>query len=231
MTSLPPPIGAKTEDSRETALSAREDGRVARASQMREQRRRELLDVALSVFAARGYHQTRIADIIEAAGVARGTFYLYFESKNAIFHSLLDELLVRIRGSVSGVVLGPDAQPIDQQLLATVKNVFAAFLNNPALTRIVLRQAIGLDDEVDKKLKEFDERLHVWLVASVEAAKALGWSRAVDASAAAWCVLGSLKEVVWQALETHRSKPAIDRLAEAFVDYNLRGLLAPRAPG
>ncbi len=41
------------------------------------------------MFAAKGYHGTRISDIIDAAGIARGTFYLYFESKSAIFLELI----------------------------------------------------------------------------------------------------------------------------------------------
>ena len=66
-------------------MSVRADGRVARASVLRKTRRADILEVALSVFASNGYHQTRVSDIIQAAGIARGTFYLYFESKSAIF--------------------------------------------------------------------------------------------------------------------------------------------------
>ncbi len=54
------------------------DGRAERANKKRELRRREILDVARGVFAEKGYHHTHVADIIEAAGIARGTFYLYF---------------------------------------------------------------------------------------------------------------------------------------------------------
>ncbi len=103
------------------------DGRVVRAEAARDKRRRELLDVALRVFSERGYHETRIADLIEAAGVARGTFYLYFESKNAIFHELLDELLARVRASVVGVELGADAPPLRDQLILTLERVLTTF--------------------------------------------------------------------------------------------------------
>ncbi|HEY8430086.1 MAG TPA: helix-turn-helix domain-containing protein, partial [Sandaracinaceae bacterium] len=81
------------------------DGRTVRAARKREHRRRMVLDTALAVFSAKGYHQTRISDIIEAASIARGTFYLYFDSKNAIFHELLDLLLEQISENVVGVDL------------------------------------------------------------------------------------------------------------------------------
>ncbi|MNB75205.1 HTH-type transcriptional regulator AcrR [compost metagenome] len=47
-------------------------------------RRLELLDVAVELFATQGYHKTKISDIVKKAGVAQGTFYWYFKSKEAI---------------------------------------------------------------------------------------------------------------------------------------------------
>ena len=51
-------------------------------------RRAQLLDASRQVFAERGYHRASVSDIITAAGVARGTFYNYFESKRAVFRAL-----------------------------------------------------------------------------------------------------------------------------------------------
>jgi AcrR family transcriptional regulator len=54
-----------------------------------EARRAELADIALELWAERGFDQTSVAAIARAAGIAKGTFYLYFESKDAL---LLDVL-------------------------------------------------------------------------------------------------------------------------------------------
>ena len=56
----------------------------------KEERREQLLTAALRVFGRHGYHGTRVETIITAAGVARGTFYLYFEDKRALFAALMD---------------------------------------------------------------------------------------------------------------------------------------------
>ena len=69
------------------------DGRTRRATEQRESRRAAILTGALRVFGRKGYHQTHVADIIKAAGIARGTFYLYFESKAAVFDSILDQAI------------------------------------------------------------------------------------------------------------------------------------------
>jgi len=54
--------------------------------------RTALLTAAKTVFAAKGYRDTNVGDIVAAADRARGTFYLYFENKAAIFAALLDEV-------------------------------------------------------------------------------------------------------------------------------------------
>ncbi len=59
--------------------------------------RRRLLEAAESVFADLGYHDASIVKITEAAGVAQGTFYLYFESKKEIFDELVRDLNRRVR--------------------------------------------------------------------------------------------------------------------------------------
>src|SRR5438067_9933141 len=64
---------------------------MARTVLDRETRRQQILEAAARVFARKGYRNTGVADIIEAAGVAsRGTFYLYFQSKEEIFLALVD---------------------------------------------------------------------------------------------------------------------------------------------
>jgi AcrR family transcriptional regulator len=213
---------------RDAALSVvveeERDGRVVRAEAARDKRRRELLDVALRVFSERGYHETRIADLIEAAGVARGTFYLYFESKNAIFHELLDELLVRVRASVVGVELGENAPPLRDQLILTLERVLATFAESPALTTFVLRAAVGLDPEIDKKLGELYARLHQFILMSLENGMALGLLRPMEPRIVSWAVLGSIKQLVEVLIEQRERD--LRAMAAALVDYNLAGLLA-----
>jgi AcrR family transcriptional regulator len=55
-------------------------------------RRREIVDAARSVFEQRGYLETRVSDIVEAADVAQGTFYTYFDSKDAVFREVATQV-------------------------------------------------------------------------------------------------------------------------------------------
>ena len=61
------------------------------------ERKQQLLDAAGELFAARGYSATRIADICQAAGVAKGLFYWYFENKEALFAEVAADIRLRLR--------------------------------------------------------------------------------------------------------------------------------------
>ena len=63
--------------------------------------RQAILDAAERVFADLGYHDASIVKITEAASVAQGTFYLYFESKQQVFDELVRDLNRRVRHAMS----------------------------------------------------------------------------------------------------------------------------------
>lgn len=55
----------------------------------KENKRKDLLNAAFELFTAKGFHDTSIADIVGQAGIAKGTFYLYFKDKNEIRNCLI----------------------------------------------------------------------------------------------------------------------------------------------
>lgn len=203
------------------------DGRTRRAEAQRETRRAHILQTALEVFAANGYHQTRVSDIIEAAGIARGTFYIYFESKSAIFLELLEHLLVQLRDTVVGVETGPDAPPVKDQLLATVTNVIRVVEDHRLLATIILREAVGLDEDVDQKLGDFYGSLRRFISESLQNGQRMGIVRSdVDCHIVASCILGSIKYILEQYVMSGPDEALdVHRVGRAILDYNLHGVL------
>ncbi|MEY2431443.1 MAG: hypothetical protein QOC92_1168 [Acidimicrobiaceae bacterium] len=63
-------------------------------------RRRQLLDVAMKVFAERGYHPTSMNDLAEAAGVTKPVLYQHFRSKRALYLELLEDVGGRLRDTI-----------------------------------------------------------------------------------------------------------------------------------
>jgi TetR/AcrR family transcriptional regulator, fatty acid metabolism regulator protein len=62
----------------------------------RGDKRERILDAAVRVFARQGFHATRVSDVASAAGVADGTIYLYFKSKDALLVSLFESRVERL---------------------------------------------------------------------------------------------------------------------------------------
>ena len=212
-----------------TALDTPVDGRVIRANARREHRRAVILRAAVETFSLRGYHQTRVADILKAAGIARGTFYLYFESKNAIFLELLDTLLDEFLGRIDGVETGPGASPVFEQLLDRVTVIIETAASNAALTRIVFREAVGLDAEVDQKLSDFDDRLHEYVQEALNNGIAMGLLREMDTAIIATCILGSIRQVLYRDLVRHDGVAFdVRHVAKEILQYNCVGLMRTR---
>ena len=65
-----------------------------------DERRDQLLDVALEVFATAGFHGASMNDVAEAAGVTKPVLYQHFDSKNDLFAALLDEVGRRMRTAI-----------------------------------------------------------------------------------------------------------------------------------
>lgn len=72
---------------------------MAQADEQRWQRRKaerpgEIIDAALELFVAKGFMATRLDEVAQRAGVSKGTLYLYFENKEALFKAVVETLVV-----------------------------------------------------------------------------------------------------------------------------------------
>jgi AcrR family transcriptional regulator len=203
------------------------DGRTERAKAAREQRELQILEAALQVFAARGYHGTSVSDLVDAAGVARGTFYLYFDSKQAVFLALLERLLVAMRGAVLGVDTRAGAAPLTDQVVAILRAFLTTAAGSRALTTIVFREAVVLDQAVQERVREHEGAFLAWISGSLRNGVALGLLRPHDPDLAAVLIYGAVRHVLERCLDDHTTAADIDRLARGMVDHHLHGLLPP----
>ncbi|MEZ4459278.1 MAG: TetR/AcrR family transcriptional regulator [bacterium] len=77
------------------------DGKRKSRSEKKADRREAIKVAAIEVFSERGYHATKISEIVRRVGVAQGTFYLYYESKQQIFGELLTDFLTPVVETVA----------------------------------------------------------------------------------------------------------------------------------
>ncbi len=170
-------------------------GRTLRSRGARTRQR--LIEAAESVFADLGYHDASIVKITEAAGVAQGTFYLYFESKKEIFDELVRDLNRRVRHAMK-TASSKGKTRLEAELLG-FKAYFRFTAEHPALYRIV-RQAEFVSPEL---LRYHYDRLSGGYVEALREAKERGELADVDPEVTAWALMGmgeliGMRWILWE---------------------------------
>ena len=89
----------------EARLGAASDGKTPRTARG-ERTLRKILDAAREEFGERGFSDSSIVGITQRAGVALGTFYTYFDSKEALFRALVRDMSEQVRDTVGPVLRG-----------------------------------------------------------------------------------------------------------------------------
>ena len=201
----------------------REDGRIRRARELKVARRANIIAAIRDVFAERGYHHASLSELLAAADIARGTFYLHFDSKEAAFKAVLDDLLDRIAGTVRPV----DTTSIDaakHQLEGNIARAFRLLADDPGIGRLLFRQGGSVSDDLTQHLDAFFAAIAALAERSLRVGQALGLVKPGDISFMAKLALGLFKEA---ALALDEGKSPED-VAQAVLDMVLSGVLAPR---
>jgi AcrR family transcriptional regulator len=188
------------------------------------ERRQQILQHARDVFAKHGYHAAKIDDIVAAAGVARGTFYLYFEDKRAIFEEIVDRTFARIGISIMRVDTEHPDRSVGAQVRDNIRAIVHALLEDPATTKILLSDAVGLDPAFDRKLISFYEGTGKLLESSLADGQERGIVAPGDARMFAIMTLGAMKEILYQVTMRGLDYPE-DRIVEQIYGFLCTGYL------
>ena len=101
-----------------------------------EKSKQLLREKAIELFAINGYFQTKISDIVKAAKVTQPTFYLYFESKDSLFHDLNQQFQQDLLN-----ILDEQFDNENLHFQKVIENLLQYFESNPMLTKIGLYQS------------------------------------------------------------------------------------------
>jgi AcrR family transcriptional regulator len=182
--------------------------------------RAAILEAAEAVFAEHGYHDASIVKITEAARVAQGTFYLYFESKQQVFDELVRDLNRRVRHAMSERA-AQGATRAERERLG-FRGYFEFVAEHPALYRII-RQAEIVSPDI---LREHYERISRGYVEGLRVAIADAEIGPSDPVVLSWILMGigeivGARWVLWGDSDT-----VPDEVFEQVMGFIERGLAA-----
>jgi AcrR family transcriptional regulator len=199
------------------AVARIKDAKSPRRTARGEATRAAILDAAEKVIGKSGFSASSISGITRAAGVAQGTFYIYFRSKEDVFRELVLELGRVLRHSLTEASLqAPDR-------LSAEKEGLRAFLNfvarHPGLYRII-QEALFIDP---KAYRSYFETFADSYREALDKAEAAGEIRKGDADVRAWALMGMAK-ALGERYAIWRDTRPVDEVVEAAHDMIVRGL-------
>jgi TetR/AcrR family fatty acid metabolism transcriptional regulator len=121
-------------------------------------RRDEIMAAAKKVFARKGFHATTIADIAKEAGLAYGSIYWYFDSKDDLFHALMAVEEYALRTHVAAAVGARQDSDGEAPFRTAVQVTFEFFEADKATVKLLFRDAYALGDRFEKLLGGIYER-------------------------------------------------------------------------
>jgi AcrR family transcriptional regulator len=199
-------------------------GKLAVQGMDKAERRQTILNRARDVFARRGYHETKIEDIVAAAGIARGTFYLYFKDKRAVFEEIVDRAFTQIGMAIVRVDPRDAGRTVADQVQENIRRIVRMLLDDRSTTKILLTDAVGADPAFDRKLRSFYGVVEGLLAESLREGQALGIVAPGDARMFAYLILGAMKELLYQVVRRDAAYSE-DAIVAGFYDFLGQGCL------
>jgi AcrR family transcriptional regulator len=185
--------------------------------------RTRILEAAARVFAEKGYHETRVDDIVAESRTSKGSVYFYFPSKQDIFLGLIDTfsglLETRLEEAIQSREHG--IQQVDASLRASLR-LFAQYRT---LAKIALVQAVGLGAVFEERRRAINDRFTEIIRQRLEQAIHDGSIPALDAGLAARAWVGALNEIVIHWIYT--GEPDLETSIPALQTLLLRSIGIP----
>jgi AcrR family transcriptional regulator len=197
-----------------------------------EERPAQILQAALEVFGEHGLAAARLDDIARRAGLSKGTIYLYFESKEALFREAIQQTIVARLDLAEGHFTAEDGNASDQ--LTAFFRWWWAMLSEPAyatITRLVQSELHRFPDLHQYYADTVVRRASNLLAGMINRGIAAGEFRPMETEMATrLCISVFLSHALWRSqVRTFKTLPADEIVVVQCIDFVLHAL-RPAAP-
>jgi len=211
----------------ESSLSARRTrGRPAERSTRGGDKRERILDAAVRVFARKGFYATRVSEVARAAGVADGTIYLYFKSKDELLVSLFEHRVERLLAFLeTELPRAPSASGKLRRIIELQLGLLEGERDHAEVVTVILRQSTKLMKEY--AAPKFSAYLDV-IAGVVAEGQAQGELRKdVSPHLAARAIFGALDAITMTWALGKADRGGLLRASGQLAEMMLRGLTPP----
>lgn len=182
--------------------------------------RERILDAALDIFSRKGYHDTRLDEIVEEANTSKGSIYVHFPNKEKLFIALIDQFSSLLeRRVIEAIEREPQGMVRVRVAIETVLDTFGKY-RRPA--KILLVQAVGLGQVFEKKRLEVTDHFAGMIRHYLEEAVEVGDIAPIDSEVVAHAWMGAIYNLVIQWVYT--GDPTSERISSALVPLLLKSV-------
>ncbi len=179
-----------------------------------QERRKQLIDTALKLFAEKGMERTSIKDIATEAGVAQGLLYHYFQSKDDLFYAIIGQY--NPLPEISSILAGSEHRPAREVLTQMAERTYALIAERRGVAMLILRE-VAVRSDLQQGIRMLQAVAFNLFARYINARIAAGELRSHDPEVTARMLVGSIVAL----LLTHA--PAETYLPEV-VETLLRGI-------
>jgi len=192
-------------------------------------KREAILKAATQVFAQRGFFNAQVADVAKAAGVAAGTVYLYFRSKDDLLVSLFERTM-KDAIAMGRAALAGATDPSDR--LSRIARLHLERLGRDRDLAVVFQVELRQSTKFMERFSSSYLREYLGIIRdAIEAGQAAGMFRAdVSATTAAKILFGALDEMATNWMLSRR-RYSLEAEADAVIDLFLNGVRRPAGAG
>jgi len=180
-----------------------------------EATRQRLMDAAEEIFGTKGFYHTSVSDITQKAGVAQGTFYLYFPTKNDIFRALLENLSHAVRETTEMAAHGAQDR-IEAERLGF--EAFYKFVDKHRNLYRIVRQAEFVDENL---YRWYYTRMAAGYARKLTQAMERGEVRRMDPEVLAWSLMGiadytGMRYILWEEQNHAEVDPVMEIVSQGM---------------
>jgi AcrR family transcriptional regulator len=201
-----------------------------------DDRKKAILDCAKKLFSRQGYYQSHISHITKEAKIARGTVYQYFDNKDDIFITLLDNYYESWRNIVSFEQPNLDLQNISAKAYFQhrIRQTLLFLSEDADLCNIVLRMGVGLPEKVSMLTDRFFKKITSMIAQDLKIGQQFKTVRdTLNIEHTAVMLTGALLRTAYHYFVKKRKKRGysqkeIEKITNEFIDVFLPGIFLPK---
>ncbi len=183
-------------------------------------KRDHILNTSIKVFTTKGYNNTTMKDLIDAAGISVGSFYFYFKSKAQLFEILYDKMSGLLFKVLKNIFKDYD-QDISKRFCMGITTTLMTFQYNHELARIMMVEAVGLNPVFEKKRTEATRMFVDFSAEEMRKLIKLGKLEDMDVEVVSMAFIGTIYNVTLEWFSQASERKLTD-CAYPLIKYNLQ---------